>query len=258
MLFASLYWLRATFMPQRGKNNMQAAAAATPSQPTIGPGAGSHALPDVELREDQQSAQEIQYTRAIADTLPSLVNGPRAVGWWGILFLVIIEVVVFSSLIASYFYLRTHAPRWPAGGIEPPELLLPTINTVILIASALPTYMSLRSISRGNRGRFLIYLLISMVMGIAFLVLKYVEYSDKGYNWSTNAYGSIVWTMTGLHIVHVTAVLLKSAAIWVVGARGYFNARRHVAVDGNTLYWYFVIIIWIPLYLTIYISPRLL
>lgn len=220
--------------------------------------AGLAPTPEVELREGEEAAISLQQMRGIGDTLPSLVNGSRNVGWWGIVFLILIEVVVFTALIASYFYLRSGAPAWPAGGIEPPELLLPTINTVILLACALPVYWSTRSIRRGNRTQFLLGLAVSIVLGSIFLYLKYVEYSDKGYNWSANAYASIVWTMTGFHIAHVTAVLLKSLAIGAVGLEGFFDERRHVAAEGNAIYWYFVIAVWVPLYLTIYVSPRLI
>lgn len=212
---------------------------------------------DIPLQEDHVLTREVSHQRAVADSLPTLVDGTRAPGWWGIVFLVMIELVVFTSLIISYFYLKSYAPRWPAGDINVPDLFLPTVNTLVLIASALPIYWTNRAIRRNQRGQFLISLFIAMIMAGVFLWLKYVEYSDKGFNWAENAYGSIVWTMTGFHILHVTAVLLKSAAIWVVGVQGYFNERRHVAVEGNALYWYFVIVIWIPLYLTIYISPRL-
>jgi heme/copper-type cytochrome/quinol oxidase subunit 3 len=238
------------FMPASGGQGQPPAisnlsASATPVQ-------------DIPLHTNHALTHEMIAQRGVADTLPTLVHGPRAAGWWGIVFLVTIEVVVFTALIISYFYLKSYAPRWPAGGITAPELFLPTLNTVVLIASALPIYWANHAIRRNQRGQFLISLLLAMLMGVIFLWLKYVEYSDKGYNWSENAYASIVWTMTGFHILHVTAVLLKSAAVWVVGAQGYFNARRYVAVEGNALYWYFVIVIWIPLYLTIYISPRVL
>lgn len=234
---------------QRGHAQPAAALAAV---------SGLAPTPEVELREDEEAAISLQEMRGIGDTLPSLVNGSRSVGWWGIVFLILIEVVVIASMIASYFYLRSGAPSWPAGGIEPPELLLPSINTAILLACALPVYWSTRSIRRGKRTQFLIGLAVAIALGSLFLYLKYVEYSDKGYNWSANAYASIVWTMTGFHIAHVTAVILKSLAIGAVGLEGFFDERRHVAAEGNAIYWYFVIAIWIPLFLTIYVSPRLL
>jgi cytochrome c oxidase subunit III len=196
--------------------------------------------------------------RATGDTLPSLVAGARAPGWWGIVLLLAIETVVATSLITSYLYLRAHAPRWPPGGIDPPELLLPIVSTAILLLSMLPAHWSVRALERGRRGQHLIALAVTIVMGIVFLVLKYIEYSDSEYIWSTNAYGSIVWTLVGFHTLHLIAALLKAIGILVASLRGFFTPRRYVAVQTNRLYWLFVVIVWIPLFTTIYILPRVL
>jgi cytochrome c oxidase subunit III len=215
-------------------------------------------VPEVALGEEVNGRLETGPVLATGYTLPTLVSGPRAPGWWGILFLIFIEIMVFGSLMMSYYYLSAGEPRWPPAGIDPPDLLLPSLNSLILLATAVPIYWATRRIRRGDRTGLLIGLGLAIIMGIVFLALKWVEYSNLDYNWATNAYGSIVWTMTGFHAVHVLAVVLKTAAIWVVGWQGYFNERRYVAVDGNSVYWYFVIGIWIPLYLTIYIASRFL
>lgn len=172
--------------------------------------------------------------------------------------LVVIESTVFASLVTSYFYLKSQAPEWPLSGHKPPDLLLPSINAVILWASIAPMWWAERGILQGDRRRLLIGLLISIALGIVFIVLKVVEYSDKPYIWSTDAYGSIVWTITGFHTAHLIAAVLKSGAIAVVAWQGHFTAQRHVAVQGNALYWYFVAGAWVPLFSTIYLSPYLL
>lgn len=195
---------------------------------------------------------------ATAGELPHLVSGPRAPGWWGMLFLIVIESTVFASLILTYFYLRSTVETWPLGGFEPPELLLPTVNTGVLLLSTVPMYWADRSIRRGKLRDVKIGMLLGMVLLVVFLVLKVVEYSDKEYTWYTNAYGSIVWTIIGFHSAHVLGVILKAAPIWLLALRGYFTEERHVAIQTNGLYWYFVAAIWIPLYATLYWAPRLI
>lgn len=190
--------------------------------------------------------------------LPRVVMGPRATVWWGIVMLVTIETVVFSSLIMSYFYLRAGAPEWPLGGIEKPDLLLPSINTLVLLISAGAIAWSHHGITRGHTHRLLIGKAVGMVFLAGFLVLKVVEYGGYDYDWRVNAYGSIVWTITGFHVAHVITVLLKSAAIWVLAWKGFFSETRFLAVEMNALYWYFVALIWVPLYATLYLSHYLL
>jgi heme/copper-type cytochrome/quinol oxidase subunit 3 len=195
---------------------------------------------------------------ALPTSIVSSSQGVRPPIWWGMLFLLLIEGVVFASLISTYFYLRSAAEVWPLGNIERPELLLPSINALILLASSVPIYFADQGIRKGNRTRLKLGLIISFLLGATFLVLKFIEYSNLDYNWATNAYGSIVWTITGFHSAHVFSLLLKTVVIGVLAFQGYFNEERNVGVQVNGLYWHFVVLVWIPLFATIYLSPYVL
>jgi cytochrome c oxidase subunit III len=186
--------------------------------------------------------------------LPVNLNDTRSTVWAGMVGLITIETIVFTSLIAAYFYLRYYASEWPIGNISPPDLLLPTLNTGILLASILPIYYADNSIRKGNRQGLKIGLVVSFILGLAFLVIKVVEYSGYDYNWATNAYGSIVWTITGFHSAHVVALLLKTAVVFTAALRGHFSENRNMGVRINGLYWYFVVVVWLPLYFTLYLS----
>jgi cytochrome c oxidase subunit III len=193
-----------------------------------------------------------------ANALPSSTAGSRSIGWWGILMLVFIEIAVFSSLIVTYFYFYSGAPVWPIGGISPPSLPLPTINALILFTSVIPIIMAEKAIQRGDVKGLKIGYAIASVMALVFLVLKFVEYSGYDYFWDTNAYGSIVWTITGFHSAHVLIVLLKAIVIQILAWKGFFYERRYAAVQGNTLYWCFVAAVWVPLFATLYIFPNVI
>lgn len=185
-------------------------------------------------------------------------KGSQPPFWWGMILLIIIEAVVFASLISSYFYLRAGAEVWPLDYIDPPDLLLPIIGTVVLLLSSIPIYYADRGIQKGDQRRQKIGLAIGFVLGLIFLVIKVIEYSGKTYDWSTNAYGSIVWVIIGYHAVHVLALLIKTAVVGVLAFRDYFDEERNAAMQVNGLYWHFVVIVWIPLFLTLYIAPHVL
>jgi len=190
--------------------------------------------------------------------LPNLVSGGRAPLWWAMVLLLAIEGTVFATLVVSYFYLRMVAPAWPPPGVEPPELLLPTINTIVLLASSVPMYIADRGITKGRSRRLLVGLGIAVALAIVFLVLKVVEYSGVSYRWDDHAYGSIVWTIIGFHSAHVMSLVLKSLVVGTLAWRGYFDGRRHLGVQINGLYWHFVVAVWVPLYAVLYWAPRLL
>ena len=190
--------------------------------------------------------------------LPRMPYGHGEMAWWGMVFLLTIETTVFASLIFSYFYLRAGLPAWPPAGIEPPDLLLPTVNTVVLLASAVPVAWADRGIRRGDQFAVRAGKLAGQALLLVFLVLKAVEYSGYDYTWTTNAYGSIVWTLTGFHVAHVTVAILKSVVVLTLAWQGYFSERRYLGVQANAFYWYFVVLIWLPIYVTLYLSPRIL
>lgn len=197
---------------------------------------------------------DTQERQLSAADLPVNLNDRRAPLWWGMVGLITIEAVLFTSLIASYFYLRFYATEWPPGGISKPHLLLPAIGATVLIASSGPMAWADASIKRGNVRNLMIGLALSFVLGVVFLTLKFVEYSGYDYNWATNVYGSITWTIVGFHSAHVITVLLKVAVVFTAAARGYFSAERNLGVRINGLYWQFVVVVWIPLFFTLYLS----
>ena len=189
--------------------------------------------------------------------LPVYVLGPKSVIWWGVMGLIAIEIVVFSGLIASYFWLKLANPAWPPEGTDLKPLLLPSINTVILVASGVAMLVAKRGIVRGSQRTLQVGQVIALLLGVVFLLLKYVEYSGYDYDWATHAYGSITWTATGFHSAHVISVVFKGVIVLLMSLRGMFKPDRHLAFEVSVIYWVFVVVIWLPLFFTMYLSPRL-
>ncbi|HVU15260.1 MAG TPA: cytochrome c oxidase subunit 3, partial [Phototrophicaceae bacterium] len=102
-------------------------------------------------------------------TLPTEVNGSRSVGWWGVVCLILNEIVLFASLIASYLYIRFNSPVWPPAGVEKPGLVLPAIMTVILLSSSVFMQMAEHGIKRGDQARLRLGLLIAFGLAVIFL-----------------------------------------------------------------------------------------
>lgn len=177
-------------------------------------------------------------------------------GWWGILLLVLIESTVFAGLIASYFYLFANATVWPPDGIKPPSLMVPIIYTALLLGSLIPVLIADRALANADLKGYQVWRAAGAAMLVVFLGLKYYEYSNLDYFWDDNAYGSIVWTIAGFHSAHVLIVLLKTITIQALAAKGFFNQQRRSAIQGNTLYWMFVALAWVPLFATTYLFPN--
>ncbi len=194
---------------------------------------------------------------AAEQALPVEVAGVAAPGWWGMVLLITTEATLFTLLVFSYFYLRYLSPQWPPGGIEAPKLTRPIIATVILLSSSAPMVWAETGIKRGNQWRLRFGLLASFVLGVVFLLLQVWEYHDETFGPQTLAYGSLFFTITGVHGLHVLGGLGMNAVVQIRAWKGQFTRQRHLAVQNAALYWHFVDAVWIVIFASLYISPHL-
>ena len=199
-------------------------------------------------------------TAEIERSLPRHTHGARSFGWWGMVWLIATEATLFASLLASYFYLRfRHGVEWPPDGIEPPELQLPLIMSVLLLSSSIPVHFAESGIKKGKVGLLKVGLAIGFLLGVTFLVLTVaVEWPETLHHFSprTNVYGSLFFTITGFHAMHVLVGLAMSLWAQVRAWHGAFDADRHVTIQNFTMYWHFVDVVWIFVFATLYLSPR--
>lgn len=178
-------------------------------------------------------------------------------GTMGMLLLILTEAALFASLLVSYFFLRFRGTAlWPPEGIEAPNLLLPSVMTVILLSSSVPMHIADAGIRRGSRGRLRVGFLVSFVLGAAFLALQAFEYSEtlRQFTPQTNAYGSLFFLITGFHGAHVLGALLLNLWVQIQAGRGFYRAERHATVRNVALYWHFVDAVWIAIFSSLYLA----
>ena len=188
--------------------------------------------------------------------LPTYAYGHRSLMYWGTMGMMAIEGTVFAIAVVAYFYLRELADLWPPQD-PPPSLLFGTVNTLILLASALPNQWTKKAAEREELRRVRIGLVICMIFAIAFLIVRVFEFSALNTHWDTSAYGSIVYVLLGLHTVHLLTDAVDSAVLTVLMFTGPLEGKRYVDVSESALYWWFVVLSWLPIYFTLYIVPRI-
>jgi cytochrome c oxidase subunit I+III len=178
--------------------------------------------------------------------------------FYGSIFLFVIEIVEFAVLLVAYYYLRASTDVWPPPGTPLPDLRLPTIGLLILLASIVPNYLADKAIQKGDDKTLRRSYVMVSIMGLLFLILQLVYYINLPYTWQINAYTSIFWTITGFHFLFVLADLLDTAVLTVWAYQGYFNAERNSAEHVDGLGWYLGIALYIPIYITLFLMPYLL
>jgi cytochrome c oxidase subunit 1/cytochrome c oxidase subunit I+III len=198
---------------------------------------------------------------ASADTLdvrhlPSFGFGARSLMWWATAGLMLIEGSAFAIAVAIYFYLRDVNVSWPLNA-PPPDWRWGTLNTVVLAVSMLPNELVKRAAQRQDRRASRNWLVICLLFALVFLIVRGFEFGGLNVTWYGNAYGSIVWFLLGLHTTHLVTDTIDTAVLAALVYTGPFEGKRFVDVSENALYWYFVVLSWLPIYAVIYLAPRI-
>ena len=188
-------------------------------------------------------------------TLPSYAFGPQGLIWWGTTAFMVIEGSMFVMALVAYYFLRTRSAEWPPSAPNP-DLTWATVNTILLLASGIPNHMAKHAAEAFDLRKVRVLMLICVAFGLAFLVVRALEFTTLGVSWDSSAYGSIVWFILALHTTHVLTDVVDTAVLTGLMFTGHVEPKRFVDVSDNALYWDFVVLSWLPVYLTLYFAPR--
>jgi cytochrome c oxidase subunit 3 len=194
-------------------------------------------------------------SRLDVSALPSYAFSHRSLMWWGTLGLMAIEGTLFAMAIMVYFYLRSHSNTWPLTSL-PPDLLWGTLNTAIMLASLIPNHLAKKAAEHHQLNGVRFWLCTGLLFGLGFLVVRALEFGALNVRWDSNAYGSIVWLLIGLHTTHLVTDVFDSIVLVVLFFTGPLDGRRFVDISENAFYWYFVVWSWLPIYFVVYWGAR--
>jgi heme/copper-type cytochrome/quinol oxidase subunit 3 len=178
--------------------------------------------------------------------------------WFGQLLLCFIEGALLLMLIGTYFYLRLGVDVWPPPGVPYPDIALPTVALIPLLASCIGSYMASEAAKHGSRIGMVFGLGLNLALALVFLGMRAMEWRRLGFTWDSSAYGSIVWAILFLHTFDVVADLIMTAALIVIVAVGRCGPKQRIGVHVDSVLWYFLVLIWLPLYGVLYWAPRLI
>jgi cytochrome c oxidase subunit 3 len=189
--------------------------------------------------------------------LPRHAFGPAATTWWGTLGFITLEGVGFLLAAGAYLYLMTLAQKWPLNAPQP-NPWPGTVVTVLLLVS-LPLNHFLSRWSKQEEPVLVRWGLVGMsLLGVLPLAVRWFEFTAVNVRWDSNAYGSLVWFVLGLHTAHLLTDLGDTLVLTaLMFTRHGTNGRRFSDVSDNAFYWDFVVLSWLPLYALIYWVPRL-
>ena len=172
---------------------------------------------------------------------------------FGLATFLVADGMTFAGFFAAYLTFRAVNPL-PEGGNYELELLLPTINTVVLIISSFTFHRAGKECRGGNLGASRLWLAITAALGAAFLAGQMVEYFSLPFSLTDNLFASTFYALTGFHGLHVTlGVICITIVALQTRPGGRISASDHFGLEAAELYWHFVDGIWVVLYGILYL-----
>ncbi len=208
---------------------------------------------------------------------------------WGMCWFIFSEVMFFGAFFFALFYVRlialpnlsgvnvpilSHVLLWPNFHLAWPLLTnpnpgvylgpqsvmdtwgIPAINTFILLSSGATITVAHWSLLKNNRLTMLIFQLLTILLGIGFLIMQAHEYSEaylqKGLTLASGIYGTTFFMLTGFHGLHVTIGTIGLIVILYRMLRRDFDSRNHFAFEAVSWYWHFVDVVWLFLFIFVY------
>ena len=208
-------------------------------------------------RDDQRDAHGARRALDVSG-LPDLAFGPRSLLWWGGLGFMVLEGVAFLTCAAAYLYLRKNFNEYPPLPTPRPDLVIPTINLVIMVASTWTCIQISRHAKAFDVRGTAKWLFVSVAFATVFLILRVFEFGAVHVRWDSNAYGTVVWAILVLHTFHVVADALENAVVGFVFIRGPVLPRHFVDANEGAFYWFFVVVMWVLMYFVVFIGPYVL
>ena len=179
------------------------------------------------------------------------------------------EVLFFGGLFLAYTLYRSWYPDAWVAASHHLDVIWGGINTLVLIVSSLTMALAVRAAQLGNRSHQVLFLVLTMALGAAFLGIKAVEYADKfehhlvpgpnflfddpRYARAAQIFFSVYFAMTGIHALHMVIGLGLLLWLLVKAHRNVFTAAYYTPEEMVGLYWHFVDIIWIFLFPLLYL-----
>ncbi len=170
------------------------------------------------------------------------------------------EVMLFGGLFSAYVFLRMAAPAgefayWGSKLSVP----MATVNTLVLISSSVTVIMSWASLKMKDFEKYKMYMGLTLLCALIFLVIKYFEYTGKfhhGIYPSSSTFMAIYFTLTGLHGLHIIGGMIVMGYFWLpAGNKMWHTEPDHFTnrIEVAGLYWHFVDLVWIFLFPVLYL-----
>jgi heme/copper-type cytochrome/quinol oxidase subunit 3 len=202
-------------------------------------------------RRDDRAVEDVDVR-----TLPETAFGLRNLPTWATIGFMVIEGSTLAIAMGAYLYLKRNFSEWPPPPTPLPDLLIPSINALLLLATMAPMVVAGRAARALSMPTMRVALVIATLMSLACTVLRGFEFAALNTRWDSSAYGSVVWVLVGLHSSLLAVDLLESIVITALTFSTGFEQKHYTDVEDAALYQCFLSLSWVPIYLLVFLLPR--
>lgn len=167
------------------------------------------------------------------------------------------EAMLFGGLISIFLVLRAGDVAWPPADQPRLPILVTAVNTLILLLSGYTVQRAGGAVRRDRAPQLQRWLTATVLLGALFLGVQGVEWTRLiryGLSATQSNYGGTFYTLVGCHALHVFGGVVLLLAVLRGARRSRYSARSCGAVEACRLYWSFVVGVWPPLYVLVYLS----
>jgi cytochrome c oxidase subunit III len=177
----------------------------------------------------------------------------------GMVLFIASEVMFFGGLFGAYFTIRSSAAEWPPAGTPELDWKYAAVLTALLVTSSVTMQFAVWAVRKDNTRSLVRWLIITLILGAAFLAGQANEYRmliHEGMTLRSGVFGSTFYTLTGFHGAHVTGGAIFILLVLLRARGGQFTSARHDSVEMASYYWHFVDVVWIGLFSAVYLLGR--
>ena len=182
---------------------------------------------------------------AAMEERPFAIPSKKLVMW----LFIISDAVTFAAILFAYGYLRNATPDWPRPFKFSPSIVNVIFMTFILVTSSLTMLLGVRAAKAGDKSGAMRWTFITAAGGVLFALLHIREWLGLIHEgvrlfqnpWGSGLFGAAFFSITGLHLAHVTGGVIALVIVAQRYKRGRYNSDD-IEVCG--LYWHFVDLVW--------------
>nr|YP_010586607.1 cytochrome c oxidase subunit III [Tinodes chinchinus]UZZ44421.1 cytochrome c oxidase subunit III [Tinodes chinchinus] len=177
---------------------------------------------------------------------------------WGMILFITSEVLFFMSFFWTFFH-SSLSPNIEIGMMWPPlniqafnPFKIPMLNTLILLSSGISVTWAHHSLMNNMYNKTNLSLLITILLGIYFTLIQYMEYNEATFSMADSIYGSTFFLTTGFHGLHVIIGTIFLTVCLLRQKKMQFSMNHHFGFEAAAWYWHFVDVVWLFLFIFMY------